>query len=487
MDFLKTLLAYMATTLVVAVESTSTPSVTPVPTPSPVVTAVEVAEEMEATPLLEETVTPAPTVSVTPAPVPTITPNTKAYHNLAQGDKGEEVKRLQERLIEMGYLPEGSADGAYGGQTRNAVRRFQYYNGLTVDGIAGRATQTNLFENPDAAPYPGEETATPEVTETPVPETAAPTAEPTEAPTAEPTEAPTAEPTTEPTEAPTAEPTAELTEAPTEEATSEAAEEKQESALAATETAKSTVIQTVTAAPTTEPTEAPIAEPTATPTEVPTAEPTAEPTEEPTVAPTEVPTAALTEQPTEAPTAEPTEAPTEAPTEVPEVIEEIDLDEAEQTLPPAPTAEPEPEAVYEDLAGWIVLNDSGESMQWTALEDGVPVVRSPRLQRFEEDIRVSLDDLCSAVESWQLTDEGDSLILEAQGFTLALLNEDAGFVSTVDGLEMVTENIDFEFAEGHFIRVDFLTRALDGSWEWDEEEETLMLRIPEKNPALYSD
>ncbi|MBQ9253087.1 MAG: PT domain-containing protein [Clostridia bacterium] len=479
MDFLKTLLAYMATTLVVAVESTSTPSVTPVPTPSPVVTAVEVAEEMEVTPLLEETATPAPTVSVTPAPVPTITPNTKAYHNLTQGDKGEEVKRLQERLIEMGYLPEGAADGAYGGQTRNAVRRFQYYNGLTVDGIAGRATQTNLFENPDAAPYPGEETATPEVTETPVPETAAPTAEPTEAPTAtptveptaKPTEAPTAEPTAEPTEvptaepteAPTAEPTAVPTEAPTGAAIAETAEENQESTLAATESAKSTVIQTVTAAPTTEPTEAP--------TEAPTAAPTEEPTE----------------QPTEAPTAEPTAEPTETPTEVPEVIEEIDLDEVEQTPSPVPTAEPEAAAVYEDLAGWIVLNDSGESMQWTALEDGVPVVRSPRLQRFEEDIRVSLDDLCSAVEGWQLTDEGDSLILEAQGFTLALLNEDAGFVSTVDGLEMVTENIDFEFAEGHFIRVDFLTRALDGSWEWDEEEETLMLRIPEKNPALYSD
>ena len=35
MDFLKTLLAYMAATFVVAVESTSTPAVTPVPTPAP--------------------------------------------------------------------------------------------------------------------------------------------------------------------------------------------------------------------------------------------------------------------------------------------------------------------------------------------------------------------------------------------------------------------------------------------------------------------
>ena len=159
MDFLKTLLAYMAATLVVAVESTSTPSVTPVPTPAPVETVTQaVAEMMTETPFPEETATPTPTVSLTPPPVPTITANTKAYHNLKVGDRGDEVRRLQERLVELGYLPEGSADGAYGRQTANAVRKFQYYNGLRQDGVAGDATQTDLFENPDAAPAP---TATP--------------------------------------------------------------------------------------------------------------------------------------------------------------------------------------------------------------------------------------------------------------------------------------------------------------------------------------
>ena len=86
-----------------------------------------------------------------------------------------------------------------------------------------------------------------------------------------------------------------------------------------------------------------------------------------------------------------------------------------------------------------------------------------------------------------LTDEGDSLILEAEGYTLALLNEDAGPVSMVDGLEMVMGKQDFDFGEGHYIRADFLTQALNGSWEWDEEEETLMIRIPEKNSSSYSD
>ena len=106
--------------------------------------------------------------------------------------------------------------------------------------------------------------------------------------------------------------------------------------------------------------------------------------------------------------------------------------------------------------------------------------------RWEDDFRVSLDDLCKGA-GWTLTDEGDSLVLEAEGYTMAFLNETAGFVATVDGLEMVTENGDFEFSEGHFIRADFLTRALDGAWEWDEEEQTLMLRIAPRDSAQYSD
>ena len=191
MDFMKTLLAYMAATFLVAVESTATPMVTPEQTPVPEMTPSVAVVEITEIPTTE------PTVSVTPAPVPTITPNAK-YHNLKQGDRGTEVRELQEKLIELGYLPEGSADGAYGGQTRNAVRRFQYYNGLQVDGIAGRSTQTNLFENPDAAPYPQEETTeegNEETTETPGDVN---TEEPTEALTEVPAETVTEAPTEEP-------------------------------------------------------------------------------------------------------------------------------------------------------------------------------------------------------------------------------------------------------------------------------------------------
>lgn len=58
-----------------------------------------------------------------------------------------------EKLIELGYLAEGEDDGAYGSKTTAAVRRFQKANGLSVDGIAGQATQTRLFEDPNVVPY----------------------------------------------------------------------------------------------------------------------------------------------------------------------------------------------------------------------------------------------------------------------------------------------------------------------------------------------
>ena len=536
MDFLKALLAYMATTLVVAVESTSTPSVTPVPTPAPTPEpGTAVVETTAGLPSMEETAVPTATVSLTPPPVPTITPNMKGYHNLGQGDRGEEVKKLQERLIELGYLPEGAADGAYGGQTRLAVRRFQYFNGLTVDGIAGRATQTNLFENPDAAPYPDQTTPTPEAPETTpaAPEESdeaktdeagtdeaaaeaagtagaaeaalaqtsgeetAEAAETAEAPEAE--EQPAEEPMKEETEAAPAEEAAEAAEtaaeaaaepaqevadtveaAVTEEAagTAKTAEETKEAEQPAEEPVEEAAKAAETTGEAAEETEAPAAEEAAETAE--TAEETKEaeqPAEEPVKEEAE---AAPAEEAAE--TAEAAETPAPA-----EMVEEVNLDEQEATpVPPSPT--PEVKIVYEDLAGWVALNESGDALQWTELVDGVPVVRSPRLQRHEDDIRISLDDLCKSVMGWTLTEDGEnSLVLEAQGFVLALLNEDAGFVSMVDGLEMYTEARDFDFGEGHFTRVDFLTRALDGEWEWDAEEDTLIIRIPQKNPELYSD
>jgi len=391
MDLMKTLLIYMTATMTLAVQSTTAPQVTPTPSPVPVETAIVQQGENPGDPDAEITfvpeVTPEPAKeTMTPFPVPQITPNTKGYHNLGMGGKGKEVKRLQEKLIELRYMPEGTADGAYGRQTYNAVKKFQYYNGLRADGVAGRATQTYLFENPDIVANPEMQgvdavDAAPETT--PAPEGPDETEAVTEAPTEVPTEAPTEVPTEEPTEAPTEEPAAE---------------------------------------------------------------------------------------PTEAPAAELTEAPDATPLPVdedePDVVENVDLDAD----------------VYELITAKIALNEGNGPLEFEKMSDGVLVKAKPRLSRNGDKIRVSLDDLCAAVDGWQLTDEGaGSVVLEAAGYTLALYNEDKGSSATVDGQEITMKEDDFDFlSDGHFINAEFLAGALKGDMLWDEDENTLMLRIPDK-------
>lgn len=55
------------------------------------------------------------------------------------GSTGEEVYKIQSRLLSWGYY-NGDVDGQYGYLTYSAVRDFQAKNGLTVDGIAGPQT-----------------------------------------------------------------------------------------------------------------------------------------------------------------------------------------------------------------------------------------------------------------------------------------------------------------------------------------------------------
>ncbi len=66
------------------------------------------------------------------------------YTLLKKGSRGSVVKALQQRLNELGYNC-GTADGIFGAGTEEAVRRFQRVNGLTVDGVAGPATQQKLY------------------------------------------------------------------------------------------------------------------------------------------------------------------------------------------------------------------------------------------------------------------------------------------------------------------------------------------------------
>lgn len=68
------------------------------------------------------------------------------YEELSKGSKGDAAKKLQSRLIELGYL-DGAADGIYGNGTAGAVSSFQSQNGLPVTGKADVATQELLFSD----------------------------------------------------------------------------------------------------------------------------------------------------------------------------------------------------------------------------------------------------------------------------------------------------------------------------------------------------
>ncbi|MFR5876669.1 MAG: spore cortex-lytic enzyme [Eubacterium sp.] len=55
------------------------------------------------------------------------------------GSTGSEVKKIQEKLKNLGYY-KGSVDGIYGTATKNAVTSFQRNCGITADGICGPKT-----------------------------------------------------------------------------------------------------------------------------------------------------------------------------------------------------------------------------------------------------------------------------------------------------------------------------------------------------------
>ena len=67
------------------------------------------------------------------------------YTTLRYLDNGNAVLQLQQALNNLGYST-GGTDGKFGPATRDAVEQFQRNNGLKVDGIAGSATQTLLYQ-----------------------------------------------------------------------------------------------------------------------------------------------------------------------------------------------------------------------------------------------------------------------------------------------------------------------------------------------------
>ena len=95
----------------------------------------------------EAAITPTPsitprTVRITEDPSqPTSTPTPAIFQ---VNSVGNEVKALQQRLLDLGYYT-GKVDGQFGGGTRSAVEAFQAQHGLDADGIAGDATLSILY------------------------------------------------------------------------------------------------------------------------------------------------------------------------------------------------------------------------------------------------------------------------------------------------------------------------------------------------------
>lgn len=79
---------------------------------------------------------------------------------LKMGSKGDLVKELQSRLIELKYnCGSAGADGIFGEGTYRAVISFQRINGLSVDGIVGSKTW-EILKSDSAKPYDGSEQST---------------------------------------------------------------------------------------------------------------------------------------------------------------------------------------------------------------------------------------------------------------------------------------------------------------------------------------
>jgi murein DD-endopeptidase MepM/ murein hydrolase activator NlpD len=81
-----------------------------------------------------------------------------ARHRLGQrplriGNAGWDVASLQFQLAQDGF-PSATFDGIFGPHIDAALRRFQEYAGLKVDGVAGPATLAALRRPPPAIPLP---------------------------------------------------------------------------------------------------------------------------------------------------------------------------------------------------------------------------------------------------------------------------------------------------------------------------------------------
>ena len=82
-----------------------------------------------------------------------------AMETMKRGTRGDDVREMQEKLISLGYLEEGGADGIFGAKTEGAVLAFQKDHALDATGMVGEATgealKNSAEQEADSAKAPG--------------------------------------------------------------------------------------------------------------------------------------------------------------------------------------------------------------------------------------------------------------------------------------------------------------------------------------------
>lgn len=76
-----------------------------------------------------------------------MSPDAKFYA-ISNGDTGEDIKRVQNRLYELGYLAsKDMVTGQFGDMTETAVKKLQELNGLSMDGKVGQQTINLIYSD----------------------------------------------------------------------------------------------------------------------------------------------------------------------------------------------------------------------------------------------------------------------------------------------------------------------------------------------------
>ena len=68
------------------------------------------------------------------------------YANLIEGSSGDDVQRLQQRLVDLGFAT-GTPNGQYGAATSASIRLFQAANGMEENGVGSAYLQAVLYSS----------------------------------------------------------------------------------------------------------------------------------------------------------------------------------------------------------------------------------------------------------------------------------------------------------------------------------------------------